>query len=120
MGITAVENKLASNIKINNSCLLEIYKNTDKDMIFDLERKFSERIGFSCNVLSSKTLPKELQNDFEISPRLVNNNLEYYTKPKTKDAYKKYPNDEIIMENGDENSTPATPEKLMTILTIRP
>lgn len=70
---------------------LEIYKNTDKDMIFDLEREFSERIGFSCNVLSSKTLPKELQNDFEISPRLVNNNLEYYTKPKTKDAYKKYP-----------------------------
>lgn len=28
MGIIAVENKLASNIKINNSCLLEIYKNT--------------------------------------------------------------------------------------------
>lgn len=87
---------------------LEIYKNTDKDMIFDLEREFSERIGFSCNVLSSKTLPKELQNDFEISPRLVNNNLEYYTKPKTKDAYKKYPINmkfKLKFDNKDEANT---------------
>lgn len=87
---------------------LKIYKNTDKDMIFDLERKFSERIGFSCNVLSSKTLPKELQNDFEISPRLVNNNLEYYTKPKTKDAYKKYPINmkfKLKFDNKDEANT---------------
>lgn len=87
---------------------LKIYKNTDKDMIFDLEREFSERIGFSCNVLSSKTLPKELQNDFEISPRLVNNNLEYYTKPKTKDAYKKYPINmkfKLKFDNKDEANT---------------
>ena len=77
-------------------------------MIFDLEREFSERIGFSCNVLSSKTLPKELQNDFEISPRLVNNNLEYYTKPKTKDAYKKYPINmkfKLKFDNKDEANT---------------
>ena len=87
---------------------LKIYKNTDKDMIFDLEREFSERIGFSCNVLSSKTLPKELQNDFEISTRLVNNNLEYYTKPKTKDAYKKYPINmkfKLKFDNKDEANT---------------
>lgn len=118
-----VEEHVSNEIKNNKNCTiniinsigqtdnlnpLEIYKNTDKDMIFDLEREFSERIGFSCNVLSSKTLPKELQNDFEISPRLVNNNLEYYTKPKTKDAYKKYPINmkfKLKFDNKDEANT---------------
>ncbi len=67
---------------------LEIYKNANS--IEELENEFSNRIGYSCSILSN-SLPKELQNDFEIKSRLVNNKLEYFTNPKTKDAYEKHP-----------------------------
>lgn len=65
----------------------EIYKNNN---INSLENEFSNRIGFSCNILSLQ-LPDELKSFFEIRPRIVDDKLEYYTKPKSKEAYEKYP-----------------------------
>ena len=65
----------------------EIYKNNN---INSLENEFSNRIGFSCDILSLQ-LPDELKSFFEIKSRIVDDKLEYYTKPKSKEAYEKYP-----------------------------
>lgn len=43
------------------------------------------------NVLLSSKLPKELQNYFEIKNEIINNRVEFVTRPKTKDAYEKFP-----------------------------
>lgn len=68
---------------------LNIYKG--KSSILTLEEAFSDRIGLSCTVLNANVLPRQLRDDFEIKPKIVNDKVEYYTKPKTKDAYEKYP-----------------------------
>lgn len=68
---------------------LNIYKG--KSNILTLEEAFSDRIGLSCTVLNANELPKQLRDDFEIKPKIVNDKVEYYTKAKTKDAYEKYP-----------------------------
>ncbi len=36
-------------------------------------------------------MPEELQDDFEIRSEKIGNSMEFLTKPKTEDAYKKFP-----------------------------
>lgn len=67
----------------------EIYNN--RKNIKQIEEDFTERIKYSSNVISSANLPKELQNYFDIKSKIVNDELEYYTEPKTDDAYLKFP-----------------------------
>lgn len=55
-----------------------------------IEQEFSERIGYAEKVYSEQ-LPKELQNDFEIKSEKIGKSIEFITKPKTDDAYKKFP-----------------------------
>lgn len=94
--ITNVEKNKNSIINVTNN-----YGNVDKlsfneisnnrKNIKEIAENFSERIKFSCDIISSANLPKELQNDFYIKPKIINDELEYSTEPKTKDAYKKFP-----------------------------
>ena len=90
------------NIKGNNGCNINITLGESDELsplniykgesdILTLEEAFSDRMGLSCMVLNNNVLPKQLRDDFEIKPKIVDDKVEYYTKPKTEDAYKKYP-----------------------------
>ena len=91
-----IEKNKDTNISINNyigvidelSCdnIRRNYTN-----VADIENEFSERIEYSQEVLTKKLLPKQLQDDFDIVPKYVNGKLNFYTKAKTEDAYKKHP-----------------------------
>lgn len=95
---------IMANIEKNKDSIINVtnnYGNVDKlsfneisnnrKNIKEIAENFSERIKFSCDIISSANLPKELQNDFNIKPKIINDELEYFTEPKTKDAYEKFP-----------------------------
>lgn len=94
--LTNIEKNKDSIVKVINN-----YGNVDKlsfneisnnrKNIKEIAENFSERIKFSCDIISSANLPKELQNYFNIKPKIINDELEYFTEPKTKDAYEKFP-----------------------------
>lgn len=56
-----------------------------------LEEEFTDRLEYSKDVLTKKLLPKQLQSDFNIVPKLINGKMEYETKAVTPDAYEKFP-----------------------------
>lgn len=57
-----------------------------------LEEEFSERLGYySKDLLSKKLLPKPLQSDFKIVPRIIGDKIDFETTPITDDAYEKFP-----------------------------
>lgn len=85
---------------ISNSDIQVHVGNTDElspNNIYDtkdlkkLEKQFTKRLKISNNAVQLNFLPEELQNDFEIKSRISDGELEYYTSPKTKDAYLKHP-----------------------------
>lgn len=56
-----------------------------------LEEEFTDRLEYSKDVLTKKLLPKQLQSDFNIVPKLINGKMEYEAKAVTPDAYEKFP-----------------------------
>lgn len=55
-----------------------------------LENEFSDRVNYAEKIFSQQ-LPKELQEDFEIKNEKVGNDIRFIIKPKTNDAYEKFP-----------------------------
>lgn len=103
--------KMVTKMKQNNS-LITVEKNKDSQIninvgVIDelscdnirreynnvtmLEDEFTDRLEYSKEVLTKKLLPKQLQSDFNIVPRLRSGKVEYETKAITPDAYEKFP-----------------------------
>lgn len=92
------------NIEKNKNCTINITQIYGKDdklekcNIFEekiqnkenLENEFSKRINYTETIYSQQ-LPKELQDDFEIKSEKIGNAIRFVTKPKTNDAYEKFP-----------------------------
>ena len=93
---TNVKGNNNCNIKINNimaeNDLLAKYNIVDSELKEKgkVESELSKRIELAQKTYNLQ-LPKELQNDFEIKPQLIGKNVQFITKPKTEDAYKKFP-----------------------------
>ena len=89
-----VENNKGSNINITLGSVDELSCDNIRRNYADvvtLENEFSERLEYSKDVLTKKLLPKQLQDDFEIVPKYIENKIEYETKAITSEAYKKFP-----------------------------
>lgn len=83
-----------SNINVNVNVIDElscdnIRKNYNEVVM--LEEEFTDRLEYSKDVLTKKMLPKQLQSDFNIVPRLINGKMEYEVKAVTPAAYEKFP-----------------------------
>ncbi len=97
-------NNINNEIKDNKKCNINVknvyapddkiakYNIVDEDIKNkqEIEEEFSKRIKYTEKVYSMQ-LPKELQEDFEIKSEKIGNNMEFLTKPKTIDAYEKFP-----------------------------
>lgn len=91
--INANNNKGAKiNISVGQEDELS-YENIWKkhDDVVALENEFSDRLEYSKDILTTKLLPKQLQEDFEIVPVYSGNKIEYETKSTTPDAFEKFP-----------------------------
>lgn len=91
--VTIKGNKYTNvNVNINNpdelSCdnIKRQYNN-----VAMLEEEFTDRIEYSKDVLTKKLLPKQLQSDFNIIPKLRDGKMEFEAKSITPDAYDKFP-----------------------------
>lgn len=92
--LITVEKNNKSNISINVGVLDELSCDNIRrnyNEVSMLENEFTDRLEYSKDVLTKKLLPKQLQSDFNIVPRLSNGTLEYETKAITLDAYEKFP-----------------------------
>lgn len=92
--LITVEKNNKSNININVGVLHELSCDNIRrnyNEVSMLENEFTDRLEYSKDVLTKKLLPKQLQSDFNIVPRLSNGTVEYETKAITPDAYEKFP-----------------------------
>lgn len=99
-----MSNNINNDIKSNKNCNINvknIYAPDDKLAKYNIideniknkqkiEEEFSKRIRYTEKIYSTQ-LPEELQDDFEIRSEKIGNSMEFLTKPKTEDAYKKFP-----------------------------
>ena len=99
-----MSNNINNEIKNNKKCNINVknvyapddklakYNIVDEDIKNKqkIEEEFSKRIGYTEKIYSMQ-LPKELQEDFEVKSEKIGNNMEFLTKPKTIDAYEKFP-----------------------------
>lgn len=92
--LISIENNKKSNINVNIGVMDELSCDSIRrnyNNVVDLENEFTDRIEYSKEILTKKLLPKQLQSDFSIEPKLKNGKMEYETKPITTDAYEKFP-----------------------------
>lgn len=92
--LVTIEKNNKSNISVNVGVLDELSCDNIRrnyNEVSMLENEFTDRLEYSKDVLTKKLLPKQLQSDFNIVPRLSNGTVEYETKAITPDAYEKFP-----------------------------
>ncbi len=90
-----VENNNDTEVNINIGVTDELsYDNIKRnyDKLSMIEDEFNDRLEFSSkNVFTKRLLPKQLQDDFSIVPKIYNGKLRFETIPITPDAYEKFP-----------------------------
>ena len=92
--LVTVEKNKDSTINVNVNMIDELSCDNIRrnyNEVVMLEDEFTDRLEYSKDVLTKKLLPKQLQSDFNIVPRLNNGKMEYEAKAITPDAYEKFP-----------------------------
>lgn len=92
--LVTVEKNKDSTINVNVNVIDELSCDNIRrnyNEVVMLEDEFTDRLEYSKDVLTKKLLPKQLQSDFNIVPRLNNGKMEYEAKAITSDAYEKFP-----------------------------
>ena len=92
--LVTIEKNKDSTINVNVNMIDELSCDNIRrnyNEVVMLEDEFTDRLEYSKDVLTKKLLPKQLQSDFNIVPRLNNGKMEYEAKAITPDAYEKFP-----------------------------
>ena len=92
--LVTIEKNKDSTINVNVNMIDELSCDNIRrnyNEVVMLENEFTDRLEYSKDVLTKKLLPKQLQSDFNIVPRLNNGKMEYEAKAITPDAYDKFP-----------------------------
>lgn len=92
--LVTIEKNKDSTINVNVNMIDELSCDNIRrnyNEVVMLEDEFTDRLEYSKDVLIKKLLPKQLQSDFNIVPRLNNGKMEYEAKAITPDAYDKFP-----------------------------
>lgn len=92
--LVTVEKNKDSTINVNVNVIDELSCDNIRrnyNEVVMLEEEFTDRLEYSKDVLTKKLLPKQLQSDFNIIPKLRDGKMEFEVKAITADAYDKFP-----------------------------